>query len=149
MLLFTTFMRHIPDEKIDVQTEQKLVEDHDRIIFQFPFYWYSAPPLLKKWLEEVIVYGWAFGTNGDKFQGKEVLVAVTTGVVKEDYSSEGDVKFTVPELLYPLEAAATFVGAHYLPPFALNGVGHQSDEQLAEIAKTYVDYALNPGLLVR
>ncbi|WP_066190099.1 NAD(P)H-dependent oxidoreductase [Gracilibacillus timonensis] len=134
------------DEKIDVQTEHELVENHDRIIFQFPFFWYSAPPLLKKWLEEVITYGWAFGTNGDKFQGKEVLVAVTTGVAEEGYSAEGDVAFTVPELLRPLEAAANFVSAYYLPPFALNGVGHKSDEQLAEIAKEYVTYALNPEL---
>lgn len=134
------------DEQIDVHTEHELVENHDRIIFQFPFYWYSAPPLLKKWLEEVITYGWAFGTNGDKFQGKEVLVAVTTGVAQEGYAAEGDVTFTVPELLRPLEAAVNFVGAHYLPPFALHGVGHKSDEQLAEIAKEYAAYVLNTEL---
>ncbi|MFD1067149.1 NAD(P)H-dependent oxidoreductase [Oceanobacillus locisalsi] len=133
-----------PDEKIDVQTEHELVENHDRIIFQFPFYWYSAPPLLKKWLEEVIVYGWAFGTNGDKFQGKEVIVAVTTGVAEEGYTAEGDVTFTVAELLRPLEAAANFVSANYLPPFAVNGIGHKSDEELAAIAKEYVRYVLNP-----
>src|SRR5690625_7830283 len=54
------------DEKIDIQKEQQLVEEHDRIVLQFPFYWYSAPPLLKKWLEEVITYGWAYGTEGDE-----------------------------------------------------------------------------------
>lgn len=28
------------------QTELK---QHDRLIFQFPLYWYSTPPLLKQW----------------------------------------------------------------------------------------------------
>lgn len=113
---------------------------------QFPFYWYSAPPLLKKWLEEVIVYGWAYGTDGDKLQGKELLIAVTTRVDQKGYSPEGDVKFTVPELLRPLEATSNFIDARYLAPFVLYGVEHHSDEQLAEIAKEYVTYALNPEL---
>jgi len=131
------------DEKIDIQKEQQLVEEHDRIVLQFPFYWYSAPPLLKKWLEEVITYGWAYGTEGDAFHDKEILVAVTTRVDEEDYTPEGDVSFTVSELLRPLEATSNFVGARYLAPFALHGVEHKSDEQLAEIAKEYVTYALN------
>ena len=131
------------DEKIDIQTEQQLVEEHDRIVLQFPFYWYSAPPLLKKWLEEVITYGWAYGTDGDTFHNKEILVAVTTRVDQEDYTPEGDVSFTVSELLRPLEATSNFVGAHYLEPFALHGVEHKSDEELTKIAKEYVTYILS------
>jgi glutathione-regulated potassium-efflux system ancillary protein KefG len=32
-----------PDGNIDVAKEQALVMEHDRIVFQFPFYWYSNP----------------------------------------------------------------------------------------------------------
>ncbi|WP_046247463.1 NAD(P)H-dependent oxidoreductase, partial [Hymenobacter terrenus] len=28
---------------IDVAREQALVEEHDKIIFQFPFYWFNCP----------------------------------------------------------------------------------------------------------
>lgn len=136
-----------PDGKIDIKIEQQLVESHDRIIFQFPFYWYSAPALLKKWLEEVIVHGWAFGTGGDKMQDKEFLPAVTTGVDQEGYTADGMVKFNVSELLRPLEATTHFVGAYYLTPFAVHGVGHQSDTQLAKKAEEYVSYALSPELI--
>ncbi|WP_373811713.1 NAD(P)H-dependent oxidoreductase, partial [Porphyromonas loveana] len=31
-----------PDGRIDVAHEQALLEAHDRIIFQFPLYWYAA-----------------------------------------------------------------------------------------------------------
>ena len=40
-----------PDEKIDIEKEQRLIEAHDKIIFQFPFYWFNCPPFFKKWLD--------------------------------------------------------------------------------------------------
>jgi len=43
-----------PDGKINVAHEQSLLESHDRIILQFPFYWYSTPSLLKQWQDEVL-----------------------------------------------------------------------------------------------
>lgn len=53
-----------PDEKIDIEKEQQLIENQDQIIFQFPFYWFNCSPLLKKWLDEVLTHGWAFGSKG-------------------------------------------------------------------------------------
>ncbi|MDP1471876.1 NAD(P)H-dependent oxidoreductase [Priestia megaterium] len=135
-----------PDEKIDVAAEQKLLEEHDRIVLQFPFYWYSTPSLLKKWEDAVITYGWAFGSKGDKLQGKELLIAVTTGGDKESYSPNGHNKYTVLDLLRPLEAVSNTIGTRYLTPYILYGVNQQSNEQLEQRAKDYVTYALNPKL---
>jgi hypothetical protein len=57
-----------PDGKIDVTKEQKLMESYDKIVFQFPFYWFSSPPLLNngwmKWFymvgltEATVVISW-------------------------------------------------------------------------------------------
>lgn len=57
--------QHYPDWKIDVAREQQLLTSHDRIVFQHPFYWYSAPSLMKKWLEDVLTYAWAYGPGGN------------------------------------------------------------------------------------
>lgn len=43
-----------PDGKIDIETELQLLAQHDRIIFQFPFYWYSSPAHLKIWQDNVL-----------------------------------------------------------------------------------------------
>lgn len=134
------------DEKIDVAVEQRLLEQHDRIVLQFPFYWYSTLALLRKWEDNVLAYGWAFGSNGDKLHGKELLVAATTGVDKEGYSSNGSVQFTVPELLRPLQATSNLIGTRYLTPYVVYGINQQSDEQLEQYAKDYVIYALNSEL---
>ncbi|RTL87458.1 flavodoxin family protein [Ancylobacter aquaticus] len=61
-----------PDFTIDVEREQQLLLEHDRIVLQFPMYWYSMPPLLKKWLDDVLTYNFAYGSKGDKLKGKDL-----------------------------------------------------------------------------
>ena len=52
-----------PDEKIDIAKEQQLIQQFDVIVFQFPLYWFSAPPLLHKWQDEVITSKFALSKN--------------------------------------------------------------------------------------
>ncbi|MED4228765.1 NAD(P)H-dependent oxidoreductase [Neobacillus cucumis] len=132
-----------PNEQIDVAAEQRLLEQHDRIVLQFPFYWYSTPALLKKWEDEVLTYGWAYGSNGDKLHNKELLIAVSTAGTEEFYTPTGRHKYTVPELLRPLQATSNLIGTRYLSPFIVYGVWEMSNEQLEQSAKDYVAYALN------
>ncbi|RXL71629.1 flavodoxin family protein, partial [Citrobacter sp. AAK_AS5] len=54
-----------PDGVIDVAAEQALVRAHDRIVFQFPLFWFSMPPLLKVWFDQVLGYGFVYGPGGD------------------------------------------------------------------------------------
>ncbi|MNC28909.1 General stress protein 14 [compost metagenome] len=135
-----------PDEQIDVAAEQSLLEQHDRIVLQFPFYWYSTPSLLKKWEDQVFAYGWAHGSKGDKLHGKELLLAVTVGAGEEYYSSNGTFKYTVQELLRPLQATSNLIGTRYLTPYTVYGASRMADEQLEPSAKEYVAYVLKPEI---
>ncbi|MCM3628339.1 NAD(P)H-dependent oxidoreductase [Paenibacillus glycanilyticus] len=127
-----------PDENIDVAKEQQLVEAHDRVIFQFPLFWYSPPALLKKWFDSVLQYGWAFGPEGDKTAGKQLGVAVSTYGSEESYQSTGFNQFTIQEILRPIEATAKFISASYLPHFTLNDVSNLTDERLAQNSADYI-----------
>ncbi len=129
-----------PDEQIDVAKEQELVEAHDRIIFQYPLFWYSTPALLKKWFDSVLQYGWAFGPDGTKTAGKEFGVAVSTYGSKESYQPTGSNRFTIQEILRPIEATVQFIGASYLPHFTLDDVSNLSDERLAQSVVDYAQY---------
>ena len=60
-----------PDGKINVALEQAVMEAHERIVFQHPLRWYSVPPLMKQWLDDVLTYGWAYGSTGKALHGKE------------------------------------------------------------------------------
>lgn len=131
-----------PDRVIDVAREQQLLEAHDRIVFQFPLYWYSSPPLLKQWLDEVFQYGWAYGPDGGKLKGKQFGVAVSTYGPASAYAAEGANRFTLRELLRPFEATAHYVGASYLPVFSLSDAGNVTDEALAQSARDYAEFAI-------
>lgn len=78
-----------PDWNIDVLAEQKVLENYDRIIFQYPVYWYNMPPLLKKWFDEVFAYGWCYGPGGEKLTGKKIGVAISTGGIESVYTKDG------------------------------------------------------------
>lgn len=133
-----------PDENIDVAAEQKLLEQHDRVVLQFPFYWYSTPSLLKKWEDAVLTYGWAYGSTGNKLHGKDLLIAVSVGAAKENYSPDGNFKHTIHELLRPLQTTSNMIGMRYLTPYILYGVmQHLSDEALEQSAKDYATYIQN------
>ncbi|MCM3626784.1 NAD(P)H-dependent oxidoreductase [Paenibacillus glycanilyticus] len=138
-----------PDGKIDVANEQKLIESHDRIILQYPFYWYNTPPLLKKWMDDVLQYGWAYGPDGSKIAGKEFGVAISTYGTAESYQPTGFNRFTLQELLRPIEASAHFISAEYLPHFSLNDSSNLTDERLAQSKIDYIQHirSVKPSLV--
>lgn len=110
-----------PTLDIDVPREQALLVEHDAIVFQHPFYWYSAPALVKEWQDLVLEYGWAYGPEGRALEGKITFNAITTGAGEGAYSRQGHNRFTVRELLRPFEATAHLCRMTYLPPFVVSG----------------------------
>ena len=117
-----------PNFHVNVAREQALLLEHDVIIFQHPFYWYSSPAILKQWQDLVLEYGFAFGKNGTRLHGKLVLTAISTGGPSSAYQRSGYNYFTVRELLAPFEQTARFCGMTYLPPFVVPGVLWMRDQ---------------------
>lgn len=122
-----------PDERIDVLAEQKLVEQYDKIVFQFPYYWFNCPPLLKKWLDEVMTHGWAYGSkSGYKMSGKKIALAISAGVDEHEYSPAERYKYTLAELTRPFELSFEYVKADYQPLFAYYGIELNSSPEWIE-----------------
>ena len=125
--------------QIDIPDEQAFVKGCDRLVWQFPMYWYSCPPLLKEWEDLVLTYGWAYGTHGDALKGKELMLAVSVGSAGENYHHEGEFGYTVDELLAPFKATSNLIGTVYRKPFILTGVSSgMSDQNLEKAAKDYL-----------
>ena len=78
-----------PDFKIDAQAEQQRLLKADVIVLQFPVFWYSAPSLLERWMEETFRHGFSHGSTGDKLKGKKLVLSFTTGAPAEMYSTKG------------------------------------------------------------
>lgn len=84
----------------NVEEEQKALIEADVIIFQFPFQWFSMPAILKKWVDDVFNFGFAFGT-AYKLEGKKFLISFTTGGAAEVYTKEV-IGSTLEENILPL-----------------------------------------------
>ena len=126
-----------PDFQINIKEEQEVLLEHDIIIWQHPFYWYSAPSLLKEWLDLVLEHGFAFGKEGRALEGKQVMSAISTGGRRDIYGSEEKVKFSIRSLLAPFEQTANLCRMRYLPPFVSHGTYLLNEKQIGKTAEEY------------
>lgn len=126
-----------PDFTIDVAHEQELLLAHDLIVLQHPFYWYSAPAMIKEWLDLVFELGWAYGPGGDKLSGKFLMNALSTGGVEAAYRHHGRNRFEIDELLSPYNQSAHLCGMAYLEPFTVFAGRWLTAEDLALKASDY------------
>ena len=138
-----------PDFDVDVRREQELLAAHDVVVLQHPFYWYSTPPLVKQWEDLVLEHGWAYGQGGTALHGKTLMTAITAGGSEESYCRKGYNRYTLRELLAPIEQTAALCGMTYLPPFVVHGTHAISDDDIARHADEYrrVIEALRDGTL--
>jgi glutathione-regulated potassium-efflux system ancillary protein KefG len=126
-----------PDFDVDVAREHELLLAHDVIVFQHPFFWYSTPPLLKQWEDLVLEHGWAYGSQGRALRGKQVVHVISTGGREEAYQHEGLNRFTMRELLAPLEQTALLCGMVWAAPYVIHGTHRMSEAQIEIEAQRY------------
>lgn len=134
---FNDLYQHYPDMDVDVAREQRLLVEHDVVVMQHPLYWYSTPALIKQWQDLVLEYGWAYGRGGTALHGKTLLTATTAGGGEEAYCRTGHNRYTIRELLLPIERTAALCGMTYLPPFVVHGTHSLDDEEIARHAADY------------
>lgn len=126
-----------PELDVDVRREQELLTAHEIVVLQHPFYWYSTPAILKEWQDLVLEHGWAYGREGRALRGKRLLCAITTGGPEEAYQTDGFNRFTVRQLLAPLEQTAFLCGMEFLAPFVVHGTHRLEPEGIQEAAASY------------
>jgi glutathione-regulated potassium-efflux system ancillary protein KefG len=136
-ILFHDLYERYPDFNIDIKAEQELLESHDIIVWQHPFYWYSIPPLLKQWIDMVLLYGWAYGPGGDALKGKVIFNAMSAGGRESVYAADGRNRFTIREFLAPLDQTARLCQLNYLPPFVIHGTHILTPGEIKEYAEQY------------
>lgn len=117
-----------PDLDVNVKHEQQQLLEHDIIIFQHPFYWYSSPAIIKQWLDLVLEHGWAYGTGGVALAGKKMMNAISCGAPLASYLQEGRNRFTIRQFLAPFDQTAVLCKMKYLPPFVVHGTHRLSDD---------------------
>lgn len=129
-----------PDYFIDVATEQALLARAKLLVWLHPVHWYSMPPLLKLWLDEVFAFGWAYGPGGKALSGKDLWLAASTGGPQASYRPDGYNRYFFDAFLHPYEQTAALCGMRWLPPLVLHGAHRASDAQLAAQATLFTQH---------
>lgn len=112
VVFFRDFYVEYLDFKIDVVYEQDLLMVYDRIVLQFLFYWYLVMLLFKKWLDDVLIYGFVYGRFGIKLYGKDLQVIILVGGQLKYYMGF-DIFVMVLDLLCLFQLMVNLCGMNY------------------------------------
>ena len=125
----------------DIQQELDKLLWADLLILNFPIFWFSAPAMLKGWIDRVLVSGICYG--GKRFydqgglSGKKALVTVTLGG-REHMFGDGAIHGPLEGMLRPiLRGTLAYVGFDVLEPFVAWHVPYISDEARKEFLVSY------------
>ncbi len=92
----------------------------DRIIFQFPLYWYQAPAALKAFIDALLEVDSGYDDFVHAIAGKELGLCLVVGVANHHYQLGGREGVTISTLLAPYQALANHLGMTYLQAFEIH-----------------------------
>ena len=133
-----------PDFKINVPVEQQRLVKADIIVLEFPIFWYSAPSILERWMEETFQHGFSHGSTGDKLKGKKLVLSFTTGAPAEMYSHDSPMGYTIEELLPCFKATCKLCQMEFAGYVYTGGVSYgnrTSAELIAQQNQASVEHA--------
>lgn len=135
-----------PDGRLDLDAERRVLESVDHVVLQYPTHWYSPPGLLKTWLDNVLVRGWAYGTGAaGALAGKTLRVVTSTGGAAEAYHPDGFHGWRFDDILIPMRATARRLGMRWVDPFVVHGVREVTDPELATLVEEYRTLVASAG----
>lgn len=109
----------------------------DRLVLQFPLYWYSAPASMWSWLDDEWTDRHVSVGRDALLRGKELALVVTTGHPDAAFHVGGLEQVPLDDLMAPFWALARKAGMVILPPLYINDFAHQDDHARA---RTYIQY---------
>ena len=128
-----------PDYLIDVEAEQAALAAATLVVWQHPIHWYSMPPLMKLWVDEVLAFGWAYGPGGGALRGKDLWLVASTGGAEDSYRPQSYNRYFFDAFLPPYEQTAALCGMRFLPPLLLHGAHHLGPAETAAHARVFAD----------
>ena len=128
-----------PDYLIDIAAEQTALTDARLVVWQHPIHWYSMPPLMKLWVDDVLAFGWAYGPDGTALRNKDLWLVATTGGPEDSYRPDSYNRYFFDAFLPPYEQTAALCGMRFLPPLMLHGAHKSSEAEILSHAKLYAE----------
>ena len=137
-----------PDFRIDVQAEQERLLRADIIVLQYPLFWYSAPSLLHRWMEQTFTHGFSHGRTGDKLHGKQFVLSFTSGAPEEMYRYDGPQHYPIDDFLPAYKQMANLCGMEWCGHVYSGGLSYASRHDATELVRMKEKAVRHAHLLV-
>jgi glutathione-regulated potassium-efflux system ancillary protein KefF len=135
-----------PDYLIDVPAEQASLARARLVVWLHPIHWYSMPPLMKLWVDEVLAFGWAYGPGGTALRGKDLWLVATTGGPQDSYQPSSYNNHWFDDFLLPYRQTAALTGMRFLDPLVFHGAHRAADGDVDTHTQRLLDrIATYPG----
>ncbi len=107
----------------------------DRIIWQFPLYWYSAPAVLHKWMSDCLITPYK-----EKLRGKELGIVVSIGRPENEFGMGKKQHYSLSEIFRPFAAIAANLQMTMMPYFVSAQFEYQTEKQHQQLLIDYQQY---------
>ncbi|WP_461225146.1 NAD(P)H-dependent oxidoreductase [Lacticaseibacillus suihuaensis] len=108
----------------------------ERLVLQFPLYWYQAPALVGNWLTQTLAQPGATAA----LAGKTLGLVVACGQPEAAFQAGGRVGVTLDALLAPYVALTNKLGMHLLPKLVVAQFAYQSPAAHQALLVRYQQY---------
>lgn len=130
-----------PDLHVPAFRERKRIVDYERLVFHFPLIWFSFPPLLKLWIDEVFDMTWMM-EDYHPLTNKDAMIVVTAGGKQQQYTPEGTYGTTLENLLKPIKISLKVNNIEVTEILTVYNADHLSKEETADV-KNQLIHLLN------
>ncbi|MGL4382591.1 MAG: NAD(P)H-dependent oxidoreductase, partial [Bacilli bacterium] len=93
----------------------------------FPLYWFNTTPLLKTYFDEVLTYGYAYGSKASKLIGKPFGLCISTGASEDDFKDSSVFAYPFSDYIKPYESIFTYIKGVFIGTHVFYGAGHNAD----------------------
>lgn len=125
---------------LDIDYEKQLLQEHDRIIFQFPLYWYSAPASLKKWQDNVLTRTFTYKEDEGLLRDKEFGIVTSIGNSLDHFQAGGFENYSLSEILIPYQALAKRSGMNFIKPLIIDQFSYMNEAAKLDLYLNYQKY---------
>ncbi|HTM64487.1 MAG TPA: NAD(P)H-dependent oxidoreductase [Gammaproteobacteria bacterium] len=129
---------------LDISAEQKKIASANHIIFQFPLWWFSAPAIMKAWLDNVLTKGFAYDIDKQFANGllrdKTASLTVTMQSPENAYQPPGIHGTNLKNFLLPFHHTLRFTGIKPLATFAVFSALEMNQSRYRKMLDQYTQY---------
>jgi NAD(P)H dehydrogenase (quinone) len=125
----------------DIQIEIDKLLGCEMLILQFPLWWFSAPAILKGWIDRVFVNGLVYG-KGRRFdtggmRGRRAMVCTSTACFPQMVEPDGLLAHLDVNLWHLQHGTLAYAGFDVLKPFTSWSVHYTTAERRAGYLEAY------------